>query len=240
MATPLKNYFGLELAQLLAKKLPAVHPEFPSRAFLRQVRKTYAPLELKDRVRLISDALKTHLPGEYPEALDILTRIFGEPNPNETGMFTGYYWLMPVGQFIQDHGLAHPKASLDAIHALTQRNTGEYAIRPYIDAHPAQTLRKMTQWSRDKSFHVRRLSSEGLRPRLPWAPKLDRYVEEYAPVFKILNQLKEDPSKFVLKSVANHVRDYLKVNPPAAKALLKEWKGSGNAQTEWVVRHATR
>ena len=94
----------------------------------------------------------------------------------------------------------------------TKRGTEEFAIRPFIHQNPKKLLKVMNEWSLDKNFHVRRLSSEGLRPKLPWAPKLTLFNDDPSPVFSILENLKNDPEKYVQTSVANHVNDYLKVN----------------------------
>lgn len=98
----------------------------------------------------------------------------------------------------------------------------------------------MEQWALSDNFHLRRLASEGLRPKLPWAEKLDLFVDNPAPVFTILNHLKADPVTFVKKSVANHLTDYLKVNPPAASELIKIWSRTDNEHTRWILRRATR
>jgi 3-methyladenine DNA glycosylase AlkC len=240
MAQALKDHFGVNLAILLATKIKEVSPSFPDKDFIGNVRKAYGPLELKDRVKLISTTLHNCLPPTYPKAIGILVKIFGEPNPHETGMFTNYHWLMPVGQFIEDFGIDHPELSLKTIHALTQRNTGEYAIRPFILKYPDLCVETMTNWSMDQSFHVRRLSSEGLRPKLPWAPKLDLFVKRPAPVFKVLGNLKADPIRFVQKSVANNLNDYLKLNPEPTVKLIEKWSASKNVNTQWIIRHATR
>ena len=147
---------------------------------------------------------------------------------------------MPVGKFIEDYGLEHYDESIRAIYELTQRNTGEYAIRPYILQQPHRTLKILTEWSLNPSFHVRRLSSEGVRPKLPWAKKLDVFVEDYRSVFELLENLKEDPIMFVKKSVANNVADYLKLNPEPAWELIERWRTSENPHTQWMVKHATR
>ncbi len=120
----------------------------------------------------------------------------GEENPNETGMFKEYYWLMPVGKYIEKYGLEHFDISIKAIEELTKRNTGEYAIRPYIRKFPAETLARMKAWAKSDTFHLRRLASEGLRPKLPWALKLDLFVYNPKPVFDILDILKTEHIKF--------------------------------------------
>ena len=147
---------------------------------------------------------------------------------------------MPIGKFIEKYGIEHFEISINAIEEITKRNTGEYAIRPFIRNYPQESLKVMTSWAKSDDFHLRRLASEGLRPKLPWSAKLDTFVENPKPVFEILELLKEDRVKFVQKSVANHMTDYLKVNKDAALTILKEWNLSENKNTKWIVKHATR
>jgi 3-methyladenine DNA glycosylase AlkC len=236
----MKKYFGKNLAELLNDKIVEVYPGFKSRAFISFVEKHCEPLELKARVSLIAESLEKTLPRDYNESIRILTAIMSEPNPKETGMFSEFYWLMPVGVFIERNGLNDFETSVSAIYELTQRNTGEYAVRPFIEKYPSQMIEIMTGWSKEKSFHIRRLASEGLRPKLPWAKKLDIFVKNYKPVFKILDNLKADPSKFVMKSVANNINDYLKLNYEPAFSLLSKWAKSENKDTNWIVKHSLR
>ncbi|MDX2776638.1 DNA alkylation repair protein [Streptomyces caniscabiei] len=232
--------FGANLAALLADKITSVYPRFDSRAFIKAVAARVEDMNYTRRIEIIAEELRNFLPAGYLDALGVLMQILGPENPHETGMFTNYYWLMPVGKFVQLYGLDHFDESMDAIAEITKRNTGEYAIRPYIRRHPDRALRRMNEWARSDNFHLRRLASEGLRPKLPWAPKLDTFVTDPDPVFAILELLKEDPSKFVQKSVANHLTDYLKVNPEPTRKLIGRWRQSNNAATQWIVRHATR
>lgn len=166
----LKRHFGTELAELLAGRIAAVSPAFPVQPFLDDVRASnLAELELLARTDLLAALLHRHLPGDYPAALETLVAIFGPENPNETGMFNYGYWLWPVASFIATYGLDHYEPSIAAIEALTRRHTGEFAIRPYITARPDETCEVMLAWAGSDNVHVRRLASEGLRPRLPWA-----------------------------------------------------------------------
>lgn len=236
----LKDWFGVNLAELLAEKIEPVHQDFDSKSFIRSVKKEYEPLELRDRERLISSKLKKHLPEAYPQALEILLNILGPENPNETGMFKNYWWIGPIAQFVQAYGLEHYDLSMKAIYEITKRNTGEFAIRPYIVAKPKASLKYMKRWAKDKSFHPRRLASEGLRPKLPWAQKLTVFLDEPTPVIDILTLLKEDNSKFVQKSVANHMNDLLKERPDYAMQVLTEWADTDNANTKWIIKHALR
>ncbi len=232
--------FGANLAELLASKISAEYPQFDADGFIRAVSAATEGQSYTRRIELIAEELCNFLPADYLDALAILMRILGPENPNETGMFTHFYWLMPVGKFVQLYGIDHFEESMVAIEEITKRNTGEYAVRPYIRANPKAALKKMTRWATSDSFHLRRLASEGLRPKLPWAPKLEVFIDDPAPVFSLLELLKEDPSKFVQKSVANHLTDYLKVNPVPARALIKEWRTSQHPSTQWIIKHATR
>ncbi len=242
MPTTIKitELFGANLATLLAEKIAIIYPAFPSKAFINTIdantdKKTYT-----QRIEVIADELHAYLPSEYDKALGILTSILGPENPNETGMFTHFYWIMPIGKFIEKYGLNDFQASMDALEEVTKRNTGEYAVRPYIRKYPEQALARMRAWAQSENFHLRRLASEGLRPKLPWAPKLDQFVEQPQPVFGILELLREDKIKFVQKSVANHLTDYLKVNPEPTRELIREWGKSDNINTQWIIKHATR
>ncbi len=232
--------FGDKLTILLSDKIMAVHKDFPKKDFCTSVKKQVVGKRYTERIEILADALKRYLPEKYSEALAILLQILGPENEEETGMFTHFYWLMPVGKFIEKYGLDHFALSIKAIEEVTKRNTGEYAIRPYARTHPDKILAVCRKWARSKNFHLRRLASEGLRPKLPWAPKLDVWNENPKPVFEILEILKEDGVKFVKRSVANHLRDWLKVNPQEAKKIIDQWSKSNNEHTRWILKHAQR
>jgi 3-methyladenine DNA glycosylase AlkC len=238
--TGYKSHFGNKLAILLAEKLSAAYPEFKSDLFSKEIKRTIGKLELKDRVALIAESLRKFLPQEYPSAVSILYKILGPENEKETGMFTTGYWLMPVAKFVEAYGLDHYKTSMDAIYEITKRHTGEYAIRPFVKKYPEKTLDIVNRWAQDKNVHVRRLASEGIRPRLPWAQKLSIFIDDPSPVFEILEHLKDDPSKFVQKSVGNNINDYLKENPAQARKLIARWSKNPTPQRQWILAHALR
>ncbi len=234
------QYAGVNLAKLLSAKILHVHKDFPEDKYIRAVEEKYESLSFSQRIELHADELRSYLPDKYDIAVDIIIQILGEENPNETGMFKEYYWIMPIGKFVEKYGIDNFGKSIHAIEEITKRNTGEYAIRPFIRKYPAETVKIMKQWALSDNFHLRRLASEGLRPKLPWSQKLDTFIKNTQPVFQILELLKEDPVKFVKKSVANNIRDYIKVNNDAAVKLLNEWKKSDNKDTMWIIKHATR
>ena len=234
------DYFNHNLAILLSEKILKVDAGFDSEAYIHSVKAKCPPLSYTMRIKLHAEELRKHLPEDYAVALNILNSILGPENPNETGMFTNYYWILPIGKFTELYGLDDYDISLKAIGEITKRNTGEYAIRPYIRMYPKKTIKIMKRWSASKNFHLRRLASEGLRPKLPWSSKLDTFVENPKPVFEILETLKEDPIKFVQKSVANHLTDYLKVNYDPTRDLILKWRESDNPYTQWIIKRATR
>lgn len=155
-------------------------------------------------------------------------------------MFSEFYWVMPIGKYIEKYGLDHFEESMVAIEEITKRNTGEYAIRPFIRRYPEQTIERMTEWAKSDNFHLRRLASEGLRPKLPWTTKLETFFHNPETVFAILEILIEDEVMFVKKSVANHLTDWLKVNKEPTVELIKKWSKSDNRNTKWIIKRATR
>lgn len=240
MGVKLKEYFGVELARLLADRISAVHAAFPSELFIDEVAAGVPPLELKARVALISSLLRRHLPAEYAQALSVLLSVLGPENPREQGMFTEGYWLMPVARFVEEFGLDDPHLSLGAVYEITKRHTGEYALRPYIERHTALTFSYLERWTTDPNPHVRRLVSEGTRPRLPWARRLQRVINDPAPVLSLLRKLRDDPSAYVRRSVANNLHDLVQDHRELVLAEFEAWRVDAPETRRWVIRHALR
>lgn len=232
--------FGENLAKLLSDKIIQIHKTFPARQFVSSVKKEVVGKTYTERTVIIAVNLKKYLPDNYEQAINILLQILGPENKEETGMFTNFYWLLPVGKYVELYGLDNFSLSIKALEEITKRNTGEYAIRPFARKYPAKTLAVCKRWAKSKNFHLRRLASEGLRPKLPWATKLDTWNKNPKPVFEILELLKEDEIKFVKKSVANHLRDWIKVNPKEAAKIISTWQKSKNENTRWILKHALR
>jgi 3-methyladenine DNA glycosylase AlkC len=236
----ISKWFGENLAELLAGKIKGLSGDFDSEGYIITIKNECGDLGYTKRIELHADVLREFLPPSYPEALHILTSILGEKNPYETGMFTNYYWIMPIGKFVEKYGLEDYAISIRAIEEITKRNTGEYAIRQFIRKYPERTIKIMQKWSKSENFHLRRLASEGSRPKLPWATKLDVFIDHPEPVFTILANLMEDEIRFVQKSVANNITDYLKVNKPVTEDFIRDFMDSENKNTQWIVKYATR
>lgn len=234
------QYFGVNLAELLSDKIIEVYKEFNFNQYIATIKSNCDNLGYTQRIELHADQLSLHLPNDYKKAVEILVAILGNENKNETGMFSEYYWIMPIGKFIEKYGLEHLNISIRAIEEITKRNTGEYAIRPFIRRYPEELLVVMKKWAKSENFHLRRLASEGLRPKLPWSTKLEMFNDNHNAVFDILELLKEDEVMYVKKSVANHLTDWLKVNREPTEKLIKRWRESNNKHTGWIIKRATR
>ena len=236
-----KDWFDRELAIDLADKMGQYVPSFNAKAYVDQVEQTIAPLELKDRIEVFTDAFHDQLPGSIPDKMLALTYILGPENQEETGMFKNFYWIMPIAKYVEKYGLNHWDESMTAIEEITKRNTSEYAIRPFLEQHFDKTYSRMLMWSRDDNFHIRRLSCEGLRPRLPWARKLEKVIDQPALLKPVLDQLQNDPIQYVQKSVANCLNDIIKDNLDYAKDIINEWcTDPMTPQRSWIVKHALR
>ena len=236
----LKLWFDKELAKMLAQKIEMIHSDFPSKKFIKNIDKGVSTLELKDRVEFIADELHQHLNQSYDKNISIFLKILGPENEEETGMFKKYYWIMPLAKYVEKYGLDDFKLSMKIIEEITKRNTGEYTIRSFIEKYPSKTLRVLLKWSKDKNKHVRRLASEGPRPRLPWATKLQQYIDDPLPILPILDNLKDDTSKYVQKSVANCLNDILKDNFEIGKSLVESWLPNATKERKWIIKHALR
>ena len=235
-----KLWFDVELAKLLASKILPVYPAFNQQQFIQAVESGINELEFKGRLYFLATQLYHYLPSEYPQAIAILVATLGEENLLETGMFSNFYWTMPIATYVEKYGLQYFESSIQAIEQITKRGTGEFAIRPYLKAYPERTLVIMTQWSLDANFHLRRLASEGSRPRLPWAAKLDLVITNPQLTLPILINLQNDPIKFVQKSVGNHLNDLLKDNYDFAMNIIQSWQQDASPARRWIIKHALR
>lgn len=240
MAEPLKNQFGADVPAAIAAMVRAVHPTFPARAFLRDAAEGYDALELMPRGRHLARMLRRHLPADFPEALRILLASTAQPSGRDPGASLASFLFMPHSFFVADYGLDHFEPAMQAHYELTQRFTSEFSIRPFLIHHPRETLATLRQWARDPNEHVRRLVSEGTRPRLPWATRLPAFQADPAPVLELLELLKDDPSLYVRRSVANNLNDIGKDHPQLLADTARRWLVDASPERAWIVRHALR
>jgi 3-methyladenine DNA glycosylase AlkC len=238
VAEPLKNSFGPDVPARIGAMIGAVHADFPTADFVAHCLDGYDELELTLRARKIAKALARYLPAEPTQAIGILVASLGPKVERQEGMEPFVY--LPHVFFIAEYGLDHVEESLRAQYELTQRFTAEFSIRVFIDRHPEVTLTRLKEWAVDPSPHVRRLASEGTRPRLPWAPRLRRFQEDPRPVIDLLELLKDDPEDYVRRSVANNLNDIAKDHPDLVVDVCRRWLQGASEQRRRLVGHGLR
>jgi len=240
MAEALKNRFGEDIPQKIAAMMLKVYPAFKSTVFVRDCLAGYEPLSLTQRGWNIAHAMGHHLPDDYEAAAAILIASLGPKLDRAEGHGMAPFIYLPHVFFVAEYGLDHFEASMSAQYELTQRFTAEYSIRPFLQIYPQAALARLDEWTRDRSLHVRRLVSEGTRPRLPWAPRLRRFMQDPGPVLALLELLKDDPELYVRRSVANNLNDIGKDHPALLAHTAQRWMKNATAERRWLIRHALR
>lgn len=237
MAEPLKNIYTPEFFDQFAATLKKVKPSFKPKDFLKQIfDDQWKTFELKQRMRHIAAVLNKNLPGNYKDKLTTVVQIIEAYQ--QKGVKGGFeYMFLP--DFIEQFGMDDFERSLEAMETVTQFASCEFAIRPFLLKHQQKVMKQMLKWSKHPHPHVRRFASEGCRPRLPWAMAVPALKKEPSPILPILENLKDDPSLFVRKSVANNLNDIAKDHPDIVAAIAKQWKGHSN-ETDWIIRHGCR
>lgn len=228
---PLKEMFNQKFYEHLATEFARVDKQFNHKQFLVDVTANMKELSLNQRMRNTSVMLKKHLPADFKKTLQIMERVI----PNTRGGYTNL--LFP--DFVSLYGHEHVDHSLEALKLFTQYGSSEFAIREFLKRDFTKTIKVMYGWARDKNHHVRRLSSEGSRPRLPWSFKLDEVIKNPRITQPILETLKADEELYVRKSVANHLNDISKENPDYMLDLVNSWDKK-NPHTLWIIKHASR
>ena len=241
MAEPLKNFFGPPVVRRLAAMLASAHPGFDEAGFIADALTGFDALELMPRGRHLAAAMHRHLPADFARSGEILlATLLAPPSDEFAGQAMASFLYLPHSVYIATHGLGHFELAMRLQHALTQRFTAEFSIRPFLDHHPAATLARLAEWTQDPSDHVRRLVSEGSRPRLPWAPRLRDFQRDPTPVLALLERLKDDPSLYVRRSVANNLNDIGKDHPAVLTETARRWLVDASAERRWIVGHALR
>ncbi len=235
-----KDWFDRDAGLRLGEAIAGVDPRFDAMQYADAVEKAVAGKELKARVLAMAELLRQHMPDDFASASLILEGALGAELDGESGMFTDGYWLMPVARFVEEFGTNDWEASMRLCEAVTKRHTAEYAVRPFLVDETERTLARMTEWATSANAHVRRLASEGARPRLPWATLHHGFVKEPEPILTLVEPLRTDASAYVRKSVANLLNDVSKDHPARIVSLCQRWSAEGDDRTQWIVRHGLR
>lgn len=233
MAEPLKAMYNRQFLHGLGTKLQAVYPVLDPGSFTAAAMKEpWEELELKARMRRITETLGACLPSRYEEAIDILYAIDKD--------CVGFPYLI-FPDFVEVFGgrEEHWELSMAALERFTPKSSAEFAVRPFMLRDPQRMMAQMLVWAEHPDEHVRRLASEGSRPRLPWGMALPVFKRDPSPLLPLLEKLKADTSLYVRKSVANNLNDIAKDHPGIVIETARRWKGD-NADTDWIVRHGCR
>jgi 3-methyladenine DNA glycosylase AlkC len=247
MPEPFKNLINHVTVAAMAQHLGRVSAHFDHDAFVACALPDLDALEFKARAMQLADALERALPGDFSLASQALVDALGPPGQgDELGGLRSIdqglagWALWPMGEYIARRGLGEPERALQALHAMTQRFSAEFAIRPFILAHPALSFETLARWVHDPSAHVRRLVSEGSRPRLPWGMQLKPLIADPRPTLPLLAALQDDPSAYVRRSVANHLNDIAKDHPSHVAQWLQCHLPGASDERRTLLRHASR
>jgi 3-methyladenine DNA glycosylase AlkC/uncharacterized protein YjeT (DUF2065 family) len=238
MSYNLKDLYSPAFYHDLSTILNKVLSDFDQDQFIQAIfDEQWEQRELKDRIKHTALVLHQFMPEAYPQAAKKLVSIVKELQANQIRESSIEYMFLPA--YIENFGLHHFSASVQVMEKITPFTSCEFAVRPFYLEHQEKMLAKTVQWSRHKNLHVRRLASEGCRPRLPWAMALPFLKKDPAPILPVLEQLKNDESEYVRRSVANNLNDICKDNPDVALQLASSWKGQSK-EVDWVVKHGIR
>lgn len=248
MAEPFKNMYNEQFFDRFSKDLKLVIKDFDACEFVSQIMDNeWENRELKQRCMHITTILKKFLPADYKEAitkiLELLDYVkntqpdFSKIDDTKFGLTLEYGPVLD--NYVEQYGLDDYETSVKAIEKITQFTSCEFSVHPFIIKYPDKMMQQMLVWSKHEHWGVRRLASEGCRPRLPWAMVLPNLKENPAPIIPILENLKNDPARFVRLSVANNLNDIAKDNPQTVIDLMKRWQGESK-EVDWIIKHGSR
>jgi 3-methyladenine DNA glycosylase AlkC len=237
-----------EAVDCLAHNISRVHPGFDRASFRRAALNGLAPLAILQRGQHLARVLREHLPERYSEAIHILIRSLTPPLSRTEDLGLEVFFYLPHVSFVAAYGLdatgnaGHDpfETSMTAQYEFTRRFSAEFSMRQFLIRWPERTLERLKEWTRDPDPHVRRLCSEGTRPRLPWAVRILAFIEDPRPVLPILEALKDDTQLYVRRSVANHLGDIAKDHPKLAFEICERWLAGASDHRKWLIRHALR
>jgi 3-methyladenine DNA glycosylase AlkC len=246
MAEPFKTFFNPDMIASMGAHLAARAPGFDRAGFVALACEGIEARELKDRAAQITRALDAHLPGEFAEACEVLVAAL---HPDESAPIAAQaiddrgirgWAVMPMADWVALRGLHDLDRSMAVLGAMTCRFSAEFAVRPFLAREPARAMDWMQRWAGAENVHLRRLASEGCRPRLPWGMRLAVFVADPAPVIALITRLRDDPEEYVRRSVANNLNDIAKDHPDRVAAIGADWLADAGPERQRLVRHALR
>ena len=238
MSTALKDLYSPAFFTRFSPFAQDIIPGFDPGLFRKKLfTAEWKQMELKARMRHIAQCLHPFMPASFKQAAKMLTALSDHLVANN---MTGYgLECMFLPDYIEQYGLEDLPSATRAMEKITQFTSCEFAVRPFILRYPEAMIAQMQAWSLHKDEKVRRFSSEGIRPRLPWAMAIPFLKKDPAPILPILENLKDDPSAYVRKSVANNLNDISKDHPELMIRIARAWKGTG-INTSGIIKHGSR
>jgi 3-methyladenine DNA glycosylase AlkC len=233
-----KLWFDEPLVRRIAGRIAATGP-FDEATFVAECMAKLDALELKDRVRLITEALRRHLPDDYPTAAGRILAALPVAKQTTDDVSDGFD-IWPYCHFVQEYGQDHLEVSMNAMFELTQRFSSEFAVRPYLMRYQEEVLAQLLAWTKHQNPHVRRWVSEGTRPRLPWGVRLQAFVDDPTPILPLLEALRHDDEEYVRRSVANNLNDIAKDHPDLVVEIAERWWPDSDHDERRMIRHALR
>jgi len=240
MAEPFKNLLNAERVKAIAGDFTRIWPEFPAKTFITSATTGLEALELKERARHIARALGAALPTDVTRAMELAIASLGEPLTVTEGYGNEVFRFMPLSTWLHDVGPRDVETALRLNRELTKRFTAEFSIRSLLTHARTRTLRELKVWVKDENPHVRRLVSEGTRPRLPWAGRLPALQADPSLALPLLELLKDDDSGYVRRSVANHLNDIAKDHPKVVLSTARRWLVKATPERRRLVEHGLR
>lgn len=237
---PLKDLLDADAVRALARDLRRAHARLDERSFVAAGLAGLAERSLTERAAHLADVMRRHLPADFPTAARLVGDSLGPPLASSDSFGMEPLRYMPHVFFVARHGLDHFEPSIDLQLALTRRFSAEFSIRAFLLRYPERTYARLLAWTTDADVHVRRLVSEGTRPRLPWAERLRDYQRDPTPVLALLERLKDDPERYVQRSVANNLNDIGKDHPGLLVEVCERWSRGAGEGRRWIVGHALR
>ena len=238
MSTLLKDLYSPVFYNNFTNVLAQVLPALDKQQFIDAIfDEAFTGKELKERMRHTSQVLHQFFPKDFSKAATLIQQLITQLRENGIKEYSVEYMFLP--DYIETYGLNDFNSAVKAIEFVTQFTSCEFAVRPFILKHEDHMLQQMYAWSLHKDHKVRRLASEGTRPRLPWAMAIPALKKDPSPVLPILENLKSDPSEFVRRSVANNLNDIAKDHPEIVIKIASKWKGLSK-ETDAIIKHGCR
>jgi 3-methyladenine DNA glycosylase AlkC len=239
VAELLKNIYNENFFDQYTLALSKVLPGFDQFSFLSQVKtNAWGDMELKQRMHHLMEQTGKILPKSFKSKVEIISQMINVLSGQ--GVKSQNLEYIFLADLITEFGLEELKDAITAFEIVTKFTSCEFAVRKFIINYPDQMMQQMLKWSLHENENVRRFASEGCRPLLPWGLRLQSLVKDPSVVIPVLQNLKDDPSLYVRKSVANHLNDISKNQPKLVLDIFKSWQKDGSEYTNWIVKHGAR